>query len=116
MKDYTELEQVKECRDEYKKSLYGELDLFFQRGFFSEYQKEIEGFLNTFNHNLEKKRVKANECFVVPVREVRHPEPGHRLMFCVLRDDGYLYVASSYPLAVLGIGYRMKDGKVEVID
>lgn len=30
MKDYTELEQVKECRDEYKKSLYGELDLFFK--------------------------------------------------------------------------------------
>ena len=113
MKDYIELEQVKKYRDEYRQSVHGSFELYDQDLFFAKYKKEVESALNLINTWLEEDRVIANEISAVTVCEETNPVPGLRSIFCVLRDDGYLYFSSSYLLVTLGLGYRMKNGKVE---
>lgn len=116
MKDYIELEQVKKFRDEYRQNIHGSGDLYDQEIFFTQYKKEVESALDKINTWLEDHALIANEVFAVPIKEVLlHPLSGPVMqsIFCVLRDDGYLYFSSKYYLAILGLGYRMKNGKVE---
>ena len=113
MKDYTELEQVKKWRDEYKKTSYGSYELCEQNIFVSEHKKEIKKALELVNKWIQEGRKEVNENFAVPICEIQHPVPAIRVMWFVLRDDGYLYFATRFHLATAGLGYRMKNGKVE---
>lgn len=116
MKDYIELEQVKKIRDEYRQDIHGSGDLYDQEIFFSQYKKEVESALDKINTLLEEHELIANEVFAVPIKEVLlHPlfVPVMQSIFCVLREDGYLYFSSKYQLVALGLGYRMKNGKIE---
>lgn len=113
MKDYIELEQVKEFRDEYRQSVHGSSELYEQEKFFTQYKKEVETVLNRIHTALEEGRVIANEIYCLPFYEGFYPVLHPQAFFYVLRDDGYLYFSSRYTLVTLGLGYRMKNGKVE---
>ena len=113
MKDYIELEQIKKYRDEYKQTPYGNYELCEQNIFVSEHQIEIKKALERVNNWIKEGSKEVNEIFGVPICEIQHPVPAIRVMWFFLRDDGYLYFATRFHLATAGLGYRMKNGKVE---
>lgn len=113
MKDYIELEQVKKFRDEFKENAFGCFSLYLQEIFFSKHRKEVDYALFLVRKQIKENRIKVDEAFCVPINECQPPATEPQTMWCILRDDGYLYFSSDYPLVLLGLGYRTKNGKVE---
>lgn len=116
MKDYLEIESVKKARDDFKNSVSGQLILNKQKRFFSTHLKEMEDCHKFLVESLKSGNFRVNEPIIVSLSEEISPMHAVNTICCVLRDDGCLYYGSSYPLAVLGLGYRMRNGKVEVCE
>lgn len=113
MKDYLEIEEVKQERESYRNSIIGQQQLALQNIFFKEHVSSFKSLFDHLSKSIKKGNFKVNEIYIVPVCEENLYIPLIATVACILREDGYLYFARSPQLACLGLGYRIKDGKLE---
>ena len=111
----TKQSSYKEHRDFYLSDSWSIFKLQEQEDFFWTHKDAIDEFAKEADENVKAGVLQEDVIgfSTVSWNPCRH---GYDIVYVILRDDGYVYFGRDVAFAILGLGGRCKDGKVEFYD
>lgn len=105
----------KESRDSCLSGSRALFQLQEQEEFFLTHKDALDEFAKEADENVKAGVLQEDVIGVSPVswNPCRH---GYDIVYVILRDGGYVYFGRNEAFAILGLGGRCKDGKVEFYD
>ena len=107
----------KEYRESTLNSSWAKFKLIEQDDFFWQHLDALAQFAKDVAEKVKTGDLQLDVVMMAPICETKWPSPpGFEAVYLVLRDDGFAYFGRDLSSAILGLGARCKDGKVEFYD
>ena len=109
MQDFLSDPIIQRERQNFKKNTIGIMQLFNQSDFFYTHVEEMQATSVRLDNMVKQGILKLNTPLLVGVCQTTN------IIYCVLREDGWVYFGINEATACLGLGGRAKDGKLELL-
>lgn len=107
----------KEYRESTLNGSRAQFKLIEQDEFFWHHLDALAQFSKDVADKVKAGDLQQDEAMIAPICETKWPDPpGFEEVYLVLRDDGFVYFGRDLSFAILGLGARCKDEKVEFYD